>query len=136
MKYSILAAGLLHFAILIASALTPGALDWKKSLAVLHPFLRRLFWVYGCFIVLTIIGFGSLTLAFADELNAGLPIARGLAAFIAVFWTARLAVQFFVFDPEPFLVNWFYRIGYHCLTVVFIYLAAIYTLVASGWGSH
>lgn len=134
MKTLILIAGLLHFAILIGSALVPFALDWRRSLAGLHPFLRRLFWVYGAFIVLTIVGFGTLTLAFAGEMARGEPVARGLAAFIAVFWAARLGVQFFVFDPEPFLTNWFYRAGYHGLTVVFIVHVVIYALVAAGWG--
>ena len=123
-------AGMLHFAILLASALTPHALDWRKSLASLHPFLRRLFWVYGAFIVLVIVNFGVLTLVHADAMAAGLPVARALCSFIAVFWLARLGVQLFVFDARPFLTNWFYKLGYHGLTVVFIYFVFVY-----GWAA-
>ena len=126
----LLIAGLLHFAILTASALVPRVLDWRANLATLHPFLRRLFWVYGVFIVLIIIGFGTLTLLDARAIAAGDPVARSLAAFIAVFWLARLAVQLFVFDARPFLTNWFIRAGYHGLTLAFIYFAAIY-----GWAA-
>jgi hypothetical protein len=68
MKSLLLVGGLLHFVILIASALTPRVLDWRANLAALHPFLRRLFWVYGSFIVLVIVSFGALTLFHADEL--------------------------------------------------------------------
>jgi hypothetical protein len=124
--------GCLHFGILLASASTPRALDWRKNLAPLHPFLRRLFWVYGAFIVLVIISFGTITLLHSHELAAGTPLARALCAFIAIFWFARLMVQFFVFDARPFLTNWFYKIGYHSLTFVFLYFTIVYALAALG----
>jgi hypothetical protein len=123
-------AGLGHFGILIASALTPKALDWKTQLAPLHPFLRTLFWVYGVFIVLTIAGMGTLTLLHVRAMAAGEPVARSLAAFIAVFWTARLLVQFFVFDATEFLTTRWRRIGYHTLTLAFIAQAAVYIFAA------
>lgn len=123
-------AGALHFTILIASAMTPRALDWKTNLATLHPFLRRLFWVYGVFIVMVIIGFGTLTLLNAGAMAVGEPMARSLCAFIAIFWLARLAVQWFVFDATPFLTNLFYTVGYHGLTLLFICLVVIY-----GWAA-
>ena len=123
-------AGLLHFGLLAASASTPTALDWRRNLAGLHPFLRRLFWVYGVFIVLVIISFGTLTLVHARELAAGTSLARSLCLFIGVFWLARLFVQLFIFDARPFLTNWFYKIGYHSLTFVFAYFILVYAAAA------
>jgi len=122
----------IHFAILIASALTPKALDWKTALAPLPPLLRRMFWVYGAFIVLVIIGFGTLTACFAPAIAAGDPLGRSLAALVALFWAARLGVQWFVFDARPWLTRPLYRIGYQLLTVAFIALVAIYGLAAAG----
>ena len=130
MKSLLLIGGLLHFVILIASALTPRLLDWRANLAGLHPFLRRLFWVYGCFIVLTIVSFGTLTLACANELAAGDRLARAVCTMIAIFWLARLAVQFFVFDARPFLTTTFRRAGYHGLTLLFLALVFIYGVAA------
>ena len=126
MKTLLLIGGALHFVILIASALAPRVLDWRANLAALHPFLRRLFWVYGCFIVLVIISFGALTLVNADELVSGAPLSRSVCAMIAIFWLARLAVQFFVFDARPFLTTTFLRLGYHGLTLLFTALVFIY----------
>lgn len=123
-------AGLGHFGILIASALTPRALDWKTHLAPLHPFLRTLFWVYGAFIVLTIAGMGTLTLLHVHAMAVGEPVARSLAAFIAIFWTARLGVQFFVFDATEFLTTRWRRFGYHVLTLAFIAQALVYIFAA------
>ena len=124
--------GALHFAVLIASGLVPRALDWRRNLALLHPFLRRLFWVYGAFIVLTIISFGLLALLFAPRLTSGDSLGRAVAAVIAVFWFARLGVQLFVFDARPFLTNFFYKAGYHALTLVFILFVVVFGLVAFG----
>jgi len=126
----IFVAGLLHFAILIASGLVPIVLDWRRELAAVHPFLRRLLWVYGAFIVLTIIGFGALSLAYAPALAAGSPLARGLCAFIGTFWAARLAVQFFVFDVRSVVRSRVLLAGYHGLTVVFAYFVAAYGYAA------
>ena len=126
MKLLLQIAAALQLSILIASVLTPRVLDWRRSLAVLHPFLRKLFWVYGVFIVMVIIAFATLTFLHADAMAAHEPIARSVCAFIAIFWAARLFVQFAVFDPKPFLTNWFYRFGYHALTIIFAFLTFVY----------
>ena len=130
MKSLLLAGGVLHFVILVASAMTPRVLDWRGNLAALDPFLRRLFWVYGFFIVLVIVSFGALTLFHAEALASGASLPRAVCAVIAIFWLARLAMQFFVFDARAFLTTTFLRIGYHGLTVLFAALVSIYGCVA------
>jgi len=130
MKTWLIIGGLLHLVVLIASALTPRVLDWRTSLAVLHPFLRRLFWVYGSFIVLVIILFGAVTLLHANELASGAALPRSVCAMIAIFWLARLGVQFFVFDARPFLTTTVLQLGYHGLTLLFLALVFIYGCAA------
>lgn len=133
----LIVAGLGHFGILIASFLVPYALDWKKYLAPLPSFLRTLFWVYGAFIVLTIAAFGTLTLLHAAAMADGDPVARSLAAFIAIFWSARLAVQFFIFDATEFLTTRWRRIGYHTLTLAFVALVSVYAFATlNPWICH
>ena len=118
--------GVLHFLTLIASALVPGTLNWRGELAKLKPFMRRLFWVYGAFIALTIVAFGTLTVMHYDALAAGGLLARSVCAFVAIFWGLRVLVQFFVFDAREYLTSWFYKAGYHGLTLVFCYQTAVY----------
>ena len=122
--------GIAHFGILIASAMVPGALDWKSHLAKLPNLLRQMFWVYGAFIVLMIVSFGLLTLFNAPMLAEGSLLARWICGIIAVFWLVRLLVGIFVFDAKPFLTNWFYTVGYHLLSVVFVLLILVY-----GWAA-
>lgn len=126
----IFVGGILHFGILIASALVPKVLDWKESLGKLDGLSRQLVWVHGAFIVLVIIGFGLLSVSCANELARGTLLGRAVCAFIAFFWAARLVVQFFVFDATPYLRNAFLKLGYNGLTVVFAYLAVVYSLSA------
>lgn len=130
LHHVLLLAGVIQFAILVASALVPKVLDWKSALAPLPPFLRTLFWVYGVFIVLTIVSFGALTLLHADAMARGEPVARSVAAVIAIFWGARLAVQFFVFDARPILTKPWMRLGYHALTVAFVFLTTTFAWTA------
>lgn len=130
-KNAILLAGVAHFGILIASATVPFALNWRDSFKGLPLLLRQLFWVYGFFIVLMIIAFGLISLVHAETLAmAASPLARTVSGLIAVFWFARLMVQFFVFEARPYLVNWVYRLGYHGLTVVFVYLVLVFSYAA------
>ena len=130
MKTLLQIAALLQFSILIASALVPRVLNWRKNLAGLDPFLRKLFWTYGTFIVLVIIGFAVMTILHAAAMAAGEPVARSLCAFVALFWTARLLVQITVFDAGTFLTTRSYKCGYHTLTIIFSYLVLIY-----GWAA-
>ena len=130
MKTLILIGGLLHFGILIASALTPGVLEWRRHLATLPLLLRQLFWVYGGFIVLIIISFGTISLTNAAALASGEQLGRSVCGIIAMFWFARLLVQWLVFDATPFLTTRLLKAGYQLLTLGFISLTVIYGCAA------
>jgi hypothetical protein len=121
----IFVSGILHFGTLLASAVTPRVLDWKGELRKLDRLSRQVVWVHGVFIVLTIIGFGVLTTFSSGELAAGTPLARAICAFIGLFWSGRLCVQFFVFDARPFLKSAWLKLGYQGLTLVFIYQSVV-----------
>lgn len=123
-------AGAGHFGIVIASALVPFALDWKRQLAPLHPFMRTLFWVYGVFIVLATLAFGSLTLLHAQAMADGEPVARSLAAVISLYWGARLLVQWFVFDAGELKTTIWHHLGDAVLTAAFHFITAVYAWAA------
>jgi hypothetical protein len=124
------AGGALHFGILCAAAVVPAVLDWESSLSGLNDFLRNLMWVYGAFIFMVILAFGTGSLLHARQLVSGTPLARFFCGFVAVFWLARLLVQFFVFGNPPFIEGWFLTAGYHGLALVFLYLAVVYSIAA------
>jgi predicted DCC family thiol-disulfide oxidoreductase YuxK len=127
---AILLAGLLHFGILIASALVPQVLDWRSEMRKLAPLSRHLVWTHGAFIVLTILGFGAVSMIAASELAVGTLLARTMCGFIAIFWLARLCLQFVLFDARPYLRTTLLKLGYHALTVVFSILVLTYSVAA------
>jgi hypothetical protein len=135
LAWLIFVAGMLHFGILIASVLVPRVLDWKQSLENLDRLLRQVIWVHGAFIALVIASFGVLSMGLAADLADGSRTARAVCALIATFWACRLAVQCLVFDAQPHLRGHaILRLGYHALTVVFVYHVAVFGYAAAAGG--
>lgn len=125
----LVAGGAGHFGVLVASALVPFRLDWRKELACLSRLHRQMYWVYGGYVVLSIVAFGLISLLNACELAAGSGLARGFCGYVAVFWGIRVCLQA-VFDVKEHLTAWWLRLGYHGLTVLFVAFTAVY-----GWAA-
>ena len=119
-------AGTGHFVILIASFQVPSRLGWKEDLKQLTPFNRKLLWVQGGFTVITIIAFGTLTLTLHAELLGGDRSALGLAAFIGLYWIARILVDAFYFTHADWPKGRLFLVGHALLTGLFSFLAASY----------
>ena len=86
----------------------------------------------GGYIVLNILAFGIVSILLPGELASGTVLARAICGFIAVFWGIRLVIQLFLFDAEPYLRNWFLKLGFHGLTIVFLYQTVVYGWAAIG----
>lgn len=122
-------AGIVQLGILSASALVPLKLDWRLALEGLPRLHRQLYWVYGGYVVLSILALGLISVLNAPALAAGTALARSVCAYMAVFWGVRLALQA-VLDVKPHLTGLGWRAGYHLLTVAFAYLVIVYSYAA------
>jgi len=129
LTWLLLAGGVGQFGVLVASALVPFRLDWRNELASLSRLHRQMYWVYGGYVVLSIIAFALISLFNARELAAGSGLARGFCGYVAVFWGVRICLQA-VFDVKEHLTAWWLRLGYHALTVLFVFFASVY-----GWAA-
>lgn len=118
-------AGVGQLLVLIASAMVPFQLKWKEELKVLSRLHRQMYWVYGGYVVLSIIAFALITLFNADELAGGSGLSRGFCLYVAVFWGVRLALQG-VFDVREHLTKRWMKAGYAALTILFAGIVAIY----------
>jgi len=127
----ILVAGVAQLGVLAASALVPSRLNWRTELRPLSRLHRQMYWVYGGYVVLSIVAFASLSIFNAEELAGGGGLARGLSCYMAVFWGIRLALQG-VFDVKGHLTTWWLRGGYLCLSVLFAAFTSIYAWAAFG----
>jgi alginate O-acetyltransferase complex protein AlgI len=118
--------GLAHFVILFASFQLPYRLGWKRDLQQLMPFNRKLLWVQSGFTVLTIVGFGTLTLLLHQELLRGDRAALALAGFIAIYWSSRILVDAFYFSHSDWPKGPMFVVGHTLLTLLFCSLAVSY----------
>jgi hypothetical protein len=119
-------AGAGHFVILIASFQVPYRLRWREDLKSLMPFNRKLLWVQSGFTVLTILAFGTLTFALHKELLRGDKAALGLAAFIGIYWSARVLVDALYFSQADWPKGTQFLVGHILLTSLFSLLAVSY----------
>ena len=122
-------AGVGHFCVLGASFQVPARLGWKEDLPKLTPFNRKLMYVYGGFTVLTIAAFGALTLFLHGEMLHGERAATALAVFIAVYWTARIGVDFLYYEHKDWPRGTQFVAGHILLTALFFPLATTYWAV-------
>ena len=129
LTHLIFAAGAGQLCVLVASALVPLRLNWREELQCLPRLHRQMYWVYGGYVVLSIIAFALLSIVNAGELASGGGLARGFCAYVAVFWGVRLALQA-VFDVKNFLTTWWLTLGYHVLTLLFVTFTTIFTVAA------
>lgn len=125
----ILACGIGQLTILIASALVPFQLDWKHELKSLSKLHRQMYWVYGGYIVLSIIAFAFISIFHSQELASGSGLARAFCFYVAIFWGVRVVLQA-VFDVKTHLTAWWLKAGYHLLTLLFITFTLVYGWVA------
>ena len=126
----LLAAGVLHLGITTAGLTMTLVLDWRRNLAALDALTRDIIWTHGGFVLMTIVGFGAVSLAFPHALASGDPLARAVCGFIAAFWLVRLFIGFFLFDATPHLTSLPLKLGYHGLTVVFTFFVFCYGAAA------
>jgi hypothetical protein len=125
----ILIAGAGQISVLAASALVPLRLKWRDAFASLPRLHRQMYWVYGGYVVLSIIAFGVICLTNAYELASGSRLARSLCAYMAVFWGIRLSLQA-VFDVKEYLTAWWLIAGEMILTLLFFYFTAVFAAAA------
>jgi hypothetical protein len=125
----IFVAGVGQLTVLIASALVPSMLNWRDELRHLPRLHRQMHWVYGGYVVLSIVAFGLLSIVNAHELAAGSGLARGVCGYVAVFWGVRLGLQA-VFDMKAYLTVWWLKAGYVALTCLFGAFTVVYALGA------
>jgi hypothetical protein len=122
-------AGAAQLTVLVASALVPIRLKWNTEFVGLSRLHRQLYWVYGGYVVLSIVSFAILSLANAPELASGSRLSRCICGYIALFWGIRLALQG-VLDVKEHLTAWWLRLGYRALTVLFACFASIFAVAA------
>jgi hypothetical protein len=125
----IVLAGFVQLAIAIANFFLPRVLRPTTELARVSPMIREMFFIHWIYIVFVLLVFASLSFLFAPMLASGQPLGRFLSATIALFWLARLPIQFFYYDAALRRAN---RLGDVACILAFTFLGVVYGIAAAG----
>ena len=130
MRTLLVLAGLGQLALALASLAIPRILRWREETAKLRPLTRQVFWTYAAYIFSFHVAFGLLSALAPDWLLDRTPLARAVAGFIAVYWGARLALQFFCFDRSERPPGALGKLAEAALVTLFLCLTVVYSAVA------
>lgn len=130
LSQALYAAALGHLVVLIASFQAPARLGWRQDIPKLTPFNQKVFWVYASYVLLCIVSFAILTWRLHDSFLTGEPAARGLASFIAIFWTLRVLADLVYYDHRDWPQGNALLVGHALVTSLFCSLAAVYWFAA------
>lgn len=114
----------------------PRMLNWQQELSSLQPLLRQMFWTYAGYILVINFCFGLVSIWGKAELLNHSFLAKSITLFIALYWLARVVIQFFYFDKTDAPKGWFFTLGEIGLVALFVGFTLIYSwafLNNMGW---
>lgn len=125
----IVLAGAVQLIIAASNIAVRRMLKPANELARVSPMIRQIYFIHWIYIMFVVVVFAALSFAFAPVLASGLPLARFLCAVMALFWLARLPIQFFYYDRGMRRAH--RVIDVTCISA-FLFLGAVYGAAASG----
>jgi hypothetical protein len=126
----IVSAGVGQLGLVVASLAIPRALRWREDLARLRPLTRQVFWVYAAYIWATNLAFGMFSTFSPRRLLDRTPLAGAVCAYIAIYWGARLVIQFTYLDRTDAPKGLLFGIGETILVGLFVLLTLVYGAAA------
>lgn len=119
--------GIVHLIILGANFVLPRILDFDKNLEKASPIVRQIFHVHHAYIMLILAFFAFVCLAFTNDLAGASPLGTALCSFMAIFWLARLPIQFFFYDEQVRREN---RFAHYAFSFALASIAAVLSAAA------
>ncbi|MCA9070175.1 MAG: hypothetical protein KDA84_14680, partial [Planctomycetaceae bacterium] len=101
-------------------------LRWGEETQKLNPLTRQVFWTYAGYICVSNLCFGLLTALLPESLVNKTPLAAAVTGFIAVWWLARVVIQFTYFDRSQAPSGLFFVLAEIALVVLFVALMLTY----------
>jgi hypothetical protein len=126
----LIAAGAGQIALALSSLAIPRLLGWRQELAGVRPLTRNLFWTYAGYTFGIHLWFAAVSIFAASELASGTTLATFVTGFIAIYWGARLILQFTYYDRSVSGERLLFRLAEAAYVTLFAALTLIYTAVA------
>lgn len=120
--------GLLMIALAALHPFFAARFRWREELASVSLLTRQVFWVHSLFIVLVLVLFGTLSLAFSDTLLERTVLAKVVLAGLVIFWGTRFLVQHLIYSPALWR-------GHRLNTTMHIFFTALWTYLVVVYGA-
>jgi hypothetical protein len=105
---------------------------WKKELAQLSLLTRQIFLVHCFFISLMVVLIGACSLFYTTALLGSGTLSRVVLAGFVLFWSIRLACQFFVYDSAIWRGRPFYTVMHVAFSIFWSYVVLTYGAALRG----
>lgn len=107
--------------------LFPTYFKWKKELSTLSLVSRQIMYIHSFFIALMVFLMGLLCITSANELIST-SLGKKISLGAALFWTARLLMQFIGYSPKIWKGKTFETAVHILLSVFWAYLSVMFIL--------
>lgn len=119
-------AGIILLCIVSANFFAPKKMRWSENLKLVEPVFRQVFIIHCVFLIGCVLAMALACIILSHRL-IDQPMGRVVLGFMALFWTARVGVQFFYYESSikkqfPFF-NLLFSVAFIYLAVTFTYLA-------------
>jgi hypothetical protein len=130
-------AGIGQILLILASLAIPRVLRWREETAKLRPLIRQLFWTYAGYIWVTNLCFGLVSALAPHWLVDRSPLAAAVTGFMALYWGARVVIQFTYFDRSDVPPGPWPRLAEAALVSLFVFLTVVYAgaVALNLWGN-
>lgn len=124
--YGLLAGAGMHLLVLCASVQVPSRMNWQEEFRKLSNLNRKVFWTYGAYILTIIIFMSAVSFYLANQPQHGVGDWIWIL-FIALFWLARLAIDFLYMKHSDWPKGPLFTVGHICLSTLFISMVLLYS---------
>jgi len=129
MEIAIRIAGALMVLLALLHTVFPRRFRWKEEFASISLLSRQILYVHTFFIALTVLLMGMLCITSAEML-VNTELGKRIAVGLAIFWTARLLIQFFGYSRTLWWGKRF-ETGIHVtFSAMWAYFSLIFIFVA------
>lgn len=124
--YALQLAGIILLCIVTANFFAPKKMRWTENLDKTEPLFRQVFHVHCVYLLGCVFGMALLCLLLPHLLLEE-TIGRCILGFMAFFWSTRVFVQFFYYEPSIKKENPIFNVIF---SLAFIYIALCFTVLS------
>lgn len=118
-------AGFILLCVVSANFFAPKKMRWSENLKLVEPVFRQVFIIHCIFLIGCVFAMAMACLFLPHRLLED-PVGKVILGFMALFWIARVGVQFFYYESS---IKKQFPVFNVLFSVAFVYLAITFTLL-------